>query len=112
MLGNSGEQTRVRTKAASSMLEQYHSVRLRLTDRGFELISEGVSQPVICESWPRTKRVLRRLGVAERKMNDISEQLSKGKEIIVRTTTEPDLHRPEPLFRRMLSKLRMREHSA
>lgn len=112
MLGNSGEQTRVRTRAASSMLEQYHSVRLRLTDRGFELISEGASQPVLCESWPRAKRVLRRLGVSESKMESISEQLSKGKEIIVRTTIEPDIHRPQPLFRRLLSRLGVREHSA
>jgi hypothetical protein len=84
MLEDSGEQTRIRTVAASSMLRQHHSVRLRLTERGFELTSEGASEPVICESWPRAKRVLQRLGVSDRKMNEISMQLSEASEVIVR----------------------------
>jgi hypothetical protein len=85
MFTNSGEETRTRTVAASSMLRQYESFRLRLTERGFELTSDGVTEPVICESWPRAKRVLQRLGVSERKMNEISLQLSEGREIVFRT---------------------------
>ncbi len=82
---HSGEQTRIRGAAASSMFRRRSSVVLRLTDRGYELTSEGEAEPVVCESWPRVKRVLARLGVAEDKFNVIMSQLSEGNEIVVRT---------------------------
>ena len=82
---HSGEQTRIRSAAASSMLQRHSSVVLRLTEQGFELTSEGEKEPVICESWPRTKRVLKRLGVSDDKLNVIMSNLSAGKEIVVRT---------------------------
>jgi len=82
---HSGEQTRIRTAVASSMLQRHSSVVLRLTERGYELTSEGEKEPVVCESWPRAKRVLKRLGVPDDKMNVIVSNLSEGKEIVVRT---------------------------
>jgi len=84
MFGSGGEQTRMRSAAASSMLRQHESFRLKLTERGFELTSDDVAEPVICESWPRAKRVLQKLGVPERKMKEISLQLSEGKDIVFR----------------------------
>jgi hypothetical protein len=69
------------------MLGRRSSVVLRLTERGYELTSEGEKEPVICESWPRAKRVLKRLGVPDDKMNVIISNLSEGREIVVRTRT-------------------------
>lgn len=66
------------------MLGRRSSVVLRLTERGYELTSEG-EQPVVCESWPRTKRVLRRLGLSDAKMNDIMINLCAGRAVVVRT---------------------------
>jgi hypothetical protein len=85
MFTQGGEQTRIRGAAASSMFRRRSSIVLRLTDRGYELTSEGEAEPVICESWPRMKRVLSRLGVAEDKFSVIMSQLSEGNEIVVRT---------------------------
>lgn len=82
---HSGEQTRIRSVAANSMLQRHSSVVLRLTEQGFELTSEGETEPVICESWPRAKRVLRRLGVPDHKIDVISSQLSAGNGVVVRT---------------------------
>jgi hypothetical protein len=82
---HSGEQTRIRSAAANSMLQRHSSVVLRLTERGFELTSEGEKEPVICESWPRAKRVLKRLGVPDHKIDVISSRLSEGTEIVVRS---------------------------
>ena len=76
-------ETGIRSVAASSMLQRHKSVVLRLTDRGYELTSEG-EEAVVCESWPRVKRVLRRLGVPDDKFNVISGRLAEGKEIVVR----------------------------
>jgi hypothetical protein len=78
------DQTGIRSLAASSMLQRHRSVDLRLTEQGYELTSEG-EEPVVCESWPRAKRVLRRLGVPDDKFNVIANQLSEGKGIVVRT---------------------------
>ena len=77
-------ETGIRSVAASSMLRRHRSVVLRLTERGYELTSEG-EEPVVCESWPRAKRVLRRLGVPDDKFNVIVDRLSGGKEVVVRT---------------------------
>lgn len=85
MFMHSGEQTRVRSVAANSMLQRRSSVVLKLTERGFELTSEGETEPVVCESWPRAKRVLKRMGVPDHKLDVISSQLSEGNEIVVRT---------------------------
>jgi len=82
---HSGEQTRIRSVAAGSLLQRHSSISLRLTERGFELTAEGEKEPVICESWPRAKRVLSRLGVPDRKIDVISSHLSEGNEIVVRT---------------------------
>ena len=81
----SGTETRIRSAAARSMLARRSSIVLRLTERGYELTSEGETEPVICESWPRAKRVLRRLGVSDDKMNVIMVNLCTGKEVVVRT---------------------------
>jgi hypothetical protein len=67
------------------MLQRHSSVVLRLTERGYELTSEGEKEPVVCESWPRAKRVLKRLGVPDDKMNVIVSNLSEGKEIVAHT---------------------------
>ena len=67
------------------MLGRRRSVVLSLTERGYELTSEGETEPVICESWPRVKRVLRRLGVSDDNMDFIMKNLSAGREIVVRT---------------------------
>ena len=48
-------ETGIRSVAASSMLRRHKSVVLRLTERGYELTSEG-EEPVVCESWPRAQR--------------------------------------------------------
>lgn len=77
-------ETGIRTVAATSMLRRHRSVVLRLTERGYELTSDG-EEPVVCESWPRVKRVLRRLGVPDDKFNAIADGLSSGKEIVMRT---------------------------
>lgn len=82
---HSGEQTRIRSVAANSLLQRHSSVVLRLTEQGFELTSEGEKEPVICESWPRAKRVIKRLGVPDHKIDVIISQLAAGNEIIVRT---------------------------
>ncbi len=82
---HSGEQTRIRSAAANSLLRRHSSVVLRLTERGYELTSEGEKEPVVCESWPRAKRVLRRLGVPDDKFNVIISNLSEGREVVVRT---------------------------
>jgi hypothetical protein len=82
---HSGEQTRIRSAAANSMLLRHSSVVMRLTERGYELTSEGEKEPVICESWPRAKRVLKRLGVPDHKIGVISSHLSAETEIVVRT---------------------------
>jgi hypothetical protein len=84
MFGNGGEQTRMRSVAARTMLRENNSVRMKLTERGFELIAEGASNPVVCESWPRAKRVLQKLGASERNMQEISARLSEGREVVVR----------------------------
>ena len=78
-------ETGIRSVAASSMLRRHRSVVLKLTERGYELTSEGEKEPVVCESWPRAKRVLKRLGVPDDKFNVIIDRLSEGKEIVVRT---------------------------
>ena len=77
-------ETGIRSVAASSMLRRHRSVVLKLTERGYELTSEG-EEPVVCESWPRVKRVLKRLGVPDDKFNVIADGLSGGKEIVMRT---------------------------
>lgn len=77
-------ETGIRSIAASTMLQRHRSVVLRLTERGYELTCEG-EEPVVCESWPRVKRVLRRLGVPDDKFSAIVDGLSEGKEIVVRT---------------------------
>jgi hypothetical protein len=82
---HSGEQTGIRSAAANSLLRRHRSVVLRLTERGYELTSEGEKEAVVCESWPRAKRVLKRLGVPDDKIRVIISQLSEGKEIVVRT---------------------------
>lgn len=81
---HSGEQTRIRSAAASSMLGRHQSLAIRQTKRGYELISEGEREPVHCETWSRAERVLRRLGVPLHRIDEISSMLSEGKEIIVR----------------------------
>jgi hypothetical protein len=78
-------ETRIRSAAANSMLGRRRSVVLSLTERGYELTSEGETDPVICESWPRVKRVLRKLGVSDDNMDFIMKNLSAGREIVVRT---------------------------
>jgi len=78
-------ETGIRSVAASSMLRRHKSVVLKLTERGYELTSEGEKEPVVCESWPRAKRVLMRLGVPADKFNAIMSQLSERREIVVRT---------------------------
>ena len=82
---HSGDETRIRSAAASSMLGRRRSVVLSLTERGYELTSEGETDPVICESWPRAKRVLMRLGVSDDNMSFIMSNLSAGREVVVRT---------------------------
>ena len=81
---HSGEQTRIRSAAASSMLSRHSSLVIRQTKQGYELISEGEREPVHCESWPRAERVLRRLGVPVHKIDEISSLLAEDKEIVVR----------------------------
>lgn len=81
---HSGEQTRIRSAAASSMLSRRSSLVIKQTKRGYELVSEGEKEPVHCETWPRAERVLRWLGVPVHRIDEISSLLTEGAEIVVR----------------------------
>jgi len=80
----SGEQTRIRSAAASAILTRRTSIVMKQTRDGYELTSDGEPEPVQCRSWPQARRVLLRLGVPVHKIDEISSQLSEGTEIVVR----------------------------
>jgi hypothetical protein len=80
---HSGEQTRMLSRAAGSILARQTSLKMTQTTEGYELIS-GEEAPVHCTSWPQARRVLARLGVPEHKIDEISSRLAVGIEIVVR----------------------------
>ena len=80
----SGEQTQIRSAAASAILTRRTSIVMKQTIDGYELTSEGEVEPVQCRSWPQARRVLERLGVPPHKIDEISSQLSEGTEVVVR----------------------------
>jgi hypothetical protein len=82
-MNNSGERSRIRTAAASSILNNTKLV-LRQTKRGYELYANGVPSPVICETWPQARRVLMQLGVAYEGIDEINTRLTDGMGLIIR----------------------------
>jgi hypothetical protein len=81
---HSGEQTRMLSRAAGSILTRHTNIVMRQTKEGYELSSEGEAEPVSCKNWPQARRVLVRLGVPEHKIDEISSLLSEQSEIVVR----------------------------
>lgn len=81
---HSGEQTRIRSAAAGAILSRRTSLVMKQTKHGYELTSDGETEPVQCRNWPQARRVLQRLGVPLHKIDEISGQLSEGTEIVVR----------------------------
>ena len=81
---NSGEHSRIRTAAASSILDRNTTLVLRQTKRGYELYADGDQWPVQCETWPQARRVLIKLGVPHHRIDEINSRLTEGKGLIVR----------------------------
>ena len=81
---NSGEHSRIRTAAASSILDHHTKLVLRLTRRGYELYANGEPSPIKCETWPQARSVLLRLGVPYQGIDEINSRLTEGKGLIVR----------------------------
>ena len=81
---NSGEHSRIRTAAASALLDRNTELVLRQTKRGYELYANGDASPVKCETWPQARRVLIRLGVPPHRIDEINSRLTEGKGLVVR----------------------------
>jgi len=80
----SGEHSRIRTAAASSILDHHTKLVVRQTKRGYDLYANGDASPIKCETWPQTRRALLKLGVAHQKIDEIGTRLVEGKGLIVR----------------------------
>jgi hypothetical protein len=83
-MNNSAERSRIRTAAASSILDRDTTLVLRQTKRGYELYANGDSSPIRCETWPQARRVLLSLGVPHQRLDEINSRLVEGKGLIVR----------------------------
>lgn len=83
-MNNSGERSRIRTAAASSILDHNTKLVLRQTKRGYELYANGEESPIQCETWTQARRVLVRLGVSYQRLDEINARLVEGKGLIIR----------------------------
>ena len=81
---NSGEHSRIRTAAASALLDRNTELVLFKNTRGYELYANGDASPVKCETWPQARRVLIRLGVPHHRIDEINSRLTEGKGLVVR----------------------------
>jgi hypothetical protein len=79
----SGEYSRIRTAAASAVLDRNTKLVLRQTKRGYELYANGDPSPVKCETWPQASRALLRFGVPYHRLDDIHSRLTEGKGLVV-----------------------------
>ena len=82
-MNNSGEHSRIRTAAASSILDHDTKLVLRQTRRGYELYANGVPSPVQCETWPQARRALLELGVPYQGIDNINTRLIEGRGLIL-----------------------------
>ena len=81
---DSGEYSRIRTAAASSILDHDTKLVVRQNKRGYDLYANGDPSPINCETWPQARRALLQLGVPYRKIDEISTRLVEGIGLIVR----------------------------
>ena len=81
---DNGDYSRIRTVAASSLLDRNTTIVLRQSRRGYELYADGDPSPVQCETWPQARRVMLRLGVPIHRIDEINSRLMEGKGIVVR----------------------------
>ena len=80
----SGERSRIRTAAASAMLDRNTKLVLRQTRRGYELYVNGDATPIKCATWLEARHHLLHLGVPHQKLDEINTRLIEGKGLIVR----------------------------
>jgi hypothetical protein len=81
---NSGEHSRIRTAAASSILDRDTRLVLRHNKHGYDLYTGGDSSPIRCQTWPQARRALLQHGVSLQKIDEISTRLVEGTGIILR----------------------------
>lgn len=80
----SGERSRIRTAAASSILDRDTKLVLRQTKRGYDLYVNGSSSPIRCETWPQARRVLLQHGVVREGIDQITTRLTEGRGLVIR----------------------------
>jgi hypothetical protein len=81
---NSGSSSRIRTVAASSVLDRAGKLILRQTARGYEVYANGDASPTRCATWPQARRVLFGLGISHQRLDEISARLVEGKGLVIR----------------------------
>jgi hypothetical protein len=81
---DSGEYSRIRTAAASSILDHDTKLIVRQNKRGYDLYANGDASPISCETWPQARRALLQFGVPYKKIDEIGTRLVEGTGLIVR----------------------------
>jgi hypothetical protein len=81
---NSGEHSRIRAAAASSILDHDTRLVVRQNRYGYDVYANGDSSPIRCETWPRARRVLLQLGVPHHRVDEINTRLVEGTGLVVR----------------------------
>jgi len=81
---DSGEYSRIRTAAASSILDHDTKLVVRQNKHGYDLYANGDRSPIRCETWPLARRALLQLGVPYQKVDEISTRLVEGMGLVVR----------------------------
>jgi hypothetical protein len=81
---DSGEYSRIRTAAASSILDRDTKLVVRQNRHGYDLYANGDFSPTRYETWPLARRALMQLGVPYQRLDEINTRLVEGKGLIVR----------------------------
>ena len=80
---DSGEYSRIRTAAASAVLDRDTKLVVRQNRHGYDLYANGDRSPVRCETWPQARRALLQLGVPYHRLDEISNRLTEGIGLVV-----------------------------
>jgi len=83
-MNDSGDYSRIRTAAASAVLDRDTKLVIRQNRRGYDLYANGDASPIRCETWPQARRALMGLGVPHHKLDEINSRLVEGTGLIVR----------------------------
>jgi hypothetical protein len=81
---NSGDYSRIRTAAASSILDRDTKLVVRQNKSGYDLYANGDSSPIRCETWTKARRALLQLGVPLQRVDEINTRLVEGTGLVVR----------------------------